>query len=200
METFASLKKKEVYNKKKLILLAAERVFARESFKKVSIREIAREAGISHATIYRYFPDKQSLFVEAFLRGVRQIEQKIEHILKSSSSPLVEEVARNFVLFLFENDHYFKMMSNFMLEGKVSPHLMDKVNHISRSLLDKIELVLKKEGICEDSRLRAHGFFSALNGILISFYNYPGREKEEIKEHMLRLATLMAKVFSGKGE
>ena len=65
--TFADLKANEKKARQDVIIDAAERVFAVKPFSKVSIRDIAREAGISHASIYRYFPDQQSLFVEAFL-------------------------------------------------------------------------------------------------------------------------------------
>ncbi|HQI24391.1 MAG TPA: helix-turn-helix domain-containing protein, partial [Smithella sp.] len=65
--TFAELKNNEKRARQGVIVEAAQRVFAVKPFNKVSIRDIAREAGISHASIYRYFPDQQSLFVEAFL-------------------------------------------------------------------------------------------------------------------------------------
>ena len=68
-ETFASLKVREKKNKQKIIIDAAERVFGTRPFNKVNIRDIAREAGISHATIYSYFADQQALFVEASLRS-----------------------------------------------------------------------------------------------------------------------------------
>ena len=71
--TFAELKNNEKKARQDVIIEAAKRVFALKPFNKVSIRDIAREAGISHASIYRYFPDQQSLFVEAFLHGAEEI-------------------------------------------------------------------------------------------------------------------------------
>jgi len=166
----------------------------------VSMREIAREAGISHATIYRYFPDQQSLFVEAFLRGVEEIEGEIQAIMDEGRDHLAQDVAEAFVTFLFDHDHYFKMMSNFMLEGEVAPKLLEKINAIARSLMDKFEAVLLEEGVENYSRVMVHSFFSALNGILITFHDYPGRKREEIRQHVKRLARITAGVFVGKGE
>lgn len=199
-ETFDTLKEKQYEVKREIILKAAERVFARTPFKKVSMREIAREAGISHATIYRYFPDQQTLFVEAFLRGVREIERQIAEIMTRSEEGLIETVAETFVLFLFDNDHYFKMMSNFMLEGEVAPSLYEKIDAIARSLMDRFETVLTQEGIEAPPRVLIHSFFSALNGILITFHDYPGRDREQIRQHVRRLARLTAAVFREGGK
>jgi len=41
-------------------------VFSEKPLQKVSMREIAINAGISHASIYRYFHDKNELFLEVF--------------------------------------------------------------------------------------------------------------------------------------
>ena len=199
-ETFDSFKEKQFDAKREIILRAAERVFSKIPFKKVSMREIAREAGISHATIYRYFPDQQSLFVEAFLRGVEEIEGEIQAIMDEGRDHLAQDVAEAFVTFLFDHDHYFKMMSNFMLEGEVAPKLLEKINAIARSLMDKFEAVLLEEGVENYSRVMVHSFFSALNGILITFHDYPGRKREEIRQHVKRLARITAGVFVGKGE
>jgi TetR/AcrR family transcriptional regulator, mexJK operon transcriptional repressor len=46
------------------VLDGARRVFMRDGFERASVDDIAREAGVSKATIYAYFPDKQLLFLE----------------------------------------------------------------------------------------------------------------------------------------
>ncbi len=46
------------------MLDGARTVFLRDGFERASVDDIAREAGVSKATIYAYFPDKQLLFLE----------------------------------------------------------------------------------------------------------------------------------------
>lgn len=43
------------------IIKAAEKVFARKGFTEATISDVAREAGLSDATIYEYFPSKEDL-------------------------------------------------------------------------------------------------------------------------------------------
>jgi TetR/AcrR family transcriptional regulator, mexJK operon transcriptional repressor len=46
------------------VLEGARTVFTRDGFEGASVDEIAREAGVSKATLYSYFPDKRLLFME----------------------------------------------------------------------------------------------------------------------------------------
>jgi AcrR family transcriptional regulator len=55
--------------KKAIIQRAALRLFQLRGFKKVTIREIAREADVSQVTIYNYFGNKEELIREV-VRGV----------------------------------------------------------------------------------------------------------------------------------
>jgi TetR/AcrR family transcriptional repressor of mexJK operon len=46
------------------VLEGARVVFMRDGFERASVDDIAREAGVSKATLYAYFPDKRLLFLE----------------------------------------------------------------------------------------------------------------------------------------
>lgn len=47
---------------------AVTNIIIRDGFDRVTMREIAAEAGYAHGAIARYFPDKQSLLTAAFLQ------------------------------------------------------------------------------------------------------------------------------------
>ena len=57
--------------KKDCILLQAARAFARFGFKKASIDEIAREAGVGKGTVYLAAESKEDLFYQVLHREVR---------------------------------------------------------------------------------------------------------------------------------
>lgn len=46
------------------VIEGARTVFLRDGFEGASVDDIAREAGVSKATLYSYFPDKRLLFME----------------------------------------------------------------------------------------------------------------------------------------
>src|SRR5687768_2856739 len=64
-------------SKRKQILEAAMPLFVRHGFSRTTISEIAREAGISHGTIFLYFTSKDELFNAALLEPLAEFEQQI---------------------------------------------------------------------------------------------------------------------------
>lgn len=178
------------------IIDAAERVFASKPFPRVSMRDIAREAGISPALIYRHFADQQHLFLEAFFRGAEHLMGRIDELFKVRPESGLEDASAAFISFLAENEHYFKMMTHFMLEGTVHEGLLERLNSIERSVLDRFDELFRKAGAVGDVRILSHCFFASLNGILITFRRHPGRTKEEVVSHMHRLGITLARLFA----
>jgi AcrR family transcriptional regulator len=89
--------------RRNLIMDAAERVFAAKSFDKVNMREIAKEAGISPGTIYTYFPDQETLFVETSMRGAEELVEVLATVAGKGTHS-VEEAAQLYIDFFM--DHY----------------------------------------------------------------------------------------------
>lgn len=84
------------------VLEGARTVFMRDGFEGASVDDIAREAGVSKATLYSYFPDKRLLFLEiAKAECRRQAEEALELI--DESLPVAEvltEAARRITGFV----------------------------------------------------------------------------------------------------
>lgn len=194
-KTFAHVKSEAKLARQAVIIEAAERVFAVKAFNEVSIRDIAREAGISHASIYRYFPDQQSLFIEAFLRGAGEISATLEKLIENAKTPDIMKVTDAYVTYLMDNDQYFRMMTHFMLDGALSAEKIEKLNAAERRIFDQFDRMFQKMKKPEPIRLLSHAFFAALNGVLITFRNYPGRTTETVRQHMLNIARIIARSF-----
>ncbi len=193
---FAHLKSEAKLARQAVIIQAAQRVFAVKPFNKVSIRDIAREAGISHATIYRYFPDQQSLFVEAFLQGAGKITDTLKNLIKKSNTPDLIKISNAYVTYLMDNDQYFRMMTHFMLDGSLSAEKIEKLNEAERRIFDQFDRLFNKIKRAGPVRPLSHAFFAALNGVLITFRNYPGRSPKAVRRHMLNIAQVIARSFS----
>lgn len=190
--TFAALKEDERKARQRVIVDAAERVYGKKPFEQVSMREIAQEAGIAVSSIYRYFPDQQSLFVEAFVLGTKEIISRVDQRIASGKISNLTEFALVYIDFLLEHDHYFRMMTHFMLDGQLSGTMLEKLNQAARSILEQFDRLIAGEPNTEQTRMHAHALFAALNGILISFRNYPGRSEQDVRRHMENLAKLVA--------
>jgi len=180
------------------IIDAAEHVFAQKPFDKVSMREIARRAGISPALIYRYFPNQQHLFVAAFLRGVKELIPRLMSGGDGGRHPSIEEAAMRYLGYLIEREEYFKMMTHFMLHGNMDEELIDSLNEIERSVLEGFDRLFERKGAKKDVRMLSHAFFAALNGILITYRQHPGRGPGEVRRHMENIGLVIARLFAAE--
>lgn len=69
------------------VLEGARKVFLRDGFEGASVDDIAREAGVSKATLYSYFPDKRLMFMEVFREELKRETQDAEALVDYSQSP-----------------------------------------------------------------------------------------------------------------
>ncbi|MCG8337054.1 MAG: TetR/AcrR family transcriptional regulator [Proteobacteria bacterium] len=196
MTTLKDLKEKEKEARKNLIITAAQELFAESDFRKVTAREIARKAGVSPGTIYRYYKNMDDLFVDIFLIHVTEISRLIDLEFENNHSCSVLRFCEIQVEYLNEHMAFYQMMSHFMLAGSLPSETATRLNPILRKLLDLLETALVESGITDDVRLHAHALFSSLNGTMISYARYPGRDLAEIKQHTMTLARIIAARFS----
>ncbi len=75
------------------VLAGAQEVFMRDGFEGASVDDIAREAGVSKATLYSYFPDKRLLFLE--VTSAQCCRQADEALLSIEMTHTPEHVLRD---------------------------------------------------------------------------------------------------------
>jgi len=71
------------------LLDAAERVFARSHPDHVGLKDVAREAGVSHALIVHYFGGYSGLVEASFERKVRALRERILARVQTTKAPLL---------------------------------------------------------------------------------------------------------------
>ena len=195
MSTFQKLRKEERETRKNLIVNAAMDLFSQKDFHKIGMRDIAKRAGISAAAIYRYFPSRDDVFVEALVRHMKVVEALFEKKVKAGQTSL-EELAMGSVDYLLENESVFQMMGHFMITGQIQQKALNRYNTMQRNFLDILEKVNNQTDIGMNNRLVTHAIYASVTGAVMSFKNYPGRSPEEIKRHIHRLVRIISSVFS----
>jgi AcrR family transcriptional regulator len=193
--TFNDLKDSQREARRALILTAAQKLFADRDFPSVTARDIARAAGVSPGTIYRYYENMDDLFLDVFFVGADEIASLIRAECERPGACSIRRLCELYVAFLNDNITYYQMMSHFMIGGKLSDAATERLNPVMRRLIDLIEGVIQNAGVTGDTRMTAHALFAALNGIMISYAKYPGRTLEQIRAHTVRLAGITAGFF-----
>lgn len=63
--------------RREAILAAAAELFARRPYHDVQMDDVARQAGVGKATLYRYFPSKEELYLHAFDEALARLEERL---------------------------------------------------------------------------------------------------------------------------
>jgi AcrR family transcriptional regulator len=64
--------------RRRLLLDLGAQLFTRHAYDEISMAQIAREAGISKALLYHYFPSKQDYFVATLASGAEELRALVE--------------------------------------------------------------------------------------------------------------------------
>lgn len=102
MNINAPLKKGRKFDQ---VIDGAREVFLREGFEGASVDQIARDSGVSKATLYSYFPDKQALFM-AVLTSQCQMQSEQAMGIEILQRPVPEalySIAQSFLTFLMSD-------------------------------------------------------------------------------------------------
>ncbi len=106
------------------VLDGARTIFLRDGFGGASVDDIAREAGVSKATLYAYFPDKQLLFLEvARMECRRQVEDAEAMMEGDVPVQAMLTVAAERIAALLMSDSSRRMFRIVIAEGERFPSL-----------------------------------------------------------------------------
>ncbi|MEW6079919.1 MAG: TetR/AcrR family transcriptional regulator [Thermodesulfobacteriota bacterium] len=193
--SFKGLREGEREIRKSIILDATVNLFKEKGFHAVGMRDIAAVAGISAATIYRYFPSRDDIIVEALIQGINAIEKELDTVLGSGSITL-EDLAIAVVDYFFYNETVFQMMCYFLTSSAIDPEANKKFNMVSEYFLNMFNMKLKSKGIVTDA-LASQAFFASVSGVVLTFLHYPGLNDDEKRTYMHRLALAIIKGEGG---
>ncbi len=190
-KTLSRLKDRERQVRRDLIIDAAQKIFGTKTYDRTSMREIAEQAGIAASTIYTYFPNQETLFVEAMARDTGALIDELEQMLAGDGDIDIEHFMNRYLDFYIDHEAHWRMITHFFLFGQIGPVSSERLNEVARRLLGIFDRIFARMNYAGDVRLLSHTFFSALSGILISFRKYPGRDDEQVRAHMKRIGRMV---------
>ncbi len=156
--------------KRRLILDAAVRVFARKGFHSARVGDIAAEAGVAHGLLYHYFDSKNALLHTVFretwtalLEAVREVEE--------SDFPAREQVRRVAAIVLRTWRREPDLVRVLVREVTRSPQIQNEVEELSQAFaaIERIVAAGQARGELRSpppARLAAIIFYGALEEIL----------------------------------
>lgn len=148
------------------VLEVAERLFMERGYQTVTLRDIAQEIGIRHASLYYHFPGgKEDLYVAVTARRMQRYRSGLEQAIQLAGPAWQEELraAANWMLSQ-PNMHLGRMLQSEM--PAISPTSAEQLRVIVfASLLQPLERVLRP-ALAANPRKREHS--AALAGMFLT--------------------------------
>lgn len=97
------------------ILAASIALIEEEGLARLSMREVARRAGVTHQAPYHYFADREAILGEIAAQGFRMLSAQVQHALgelgeKPGTVSCLETMGRAYVEFAFDHPAHFRIM------------------------------------------------------------------------------------------
>ena len=157
-------------DKKKTIVLVAQRLFSRFGLMKTTVDEIAKLARIGKGTIYYYFRSKEAIFEEVINKEFAFLKEKIQEAIHKEKTP--QRKLKAFVLTKmlhlkklanYHSTLYDDYLEHYAFVEKARRRNFDEEMSIVQSILD--DGIKKRIFFVKDIRLTALGIVSALKGL-----------------------------------
>ena len=133
---------------KERILKHSEELFLNHGYSSITMSQIAAELGIGKATIYKYFPTKESILEKIIDSIFDDINQNIEDI-NSNPDYSFKDKFRNY-LFIF-SEKYFLIQNKQILDiKKNAPEIWEKIETLEKDIFYKKFQILICDGIIEN--------------------------------------------------
>jgi AcrR family transcriptional regulator len=172
-----------VDERRRQLLELGANLFAKHSYAELSMARIAREAGISKALLYHYFPSKQDYFVATLQQGAEEIARRTE---PDPNLPPFEALAGSLEAFLGwieENETaYRKLMESV---GSV-PEVQTLIDGIRDATSTRI---LEGLGASHPPppklRAAARGWLWFMDGVILDWLEHRDMSRVEVRDFLL---------------
>lgn len=177
---------------KNALIQAGMEILAEEGLGRLSLRKVAKQAGVSHAAPYSHFADKQALIAAISTEGYKRLFIQINAVFETYADQpetLLTETAWAYLQFAREETDCFKLMFSSTLEKeKDYPDFVAASKETFAQLVEIVKICqadgILKEEAAELAAVRlwstVHGFISLLLEGQISSTVTEGRELKEL--------------------
>ena len=183
---------------KDAILDATDRLLARFGYRKMTVEDIAAEAGIGKGSIYLHFSSKEEVVLSHIDRIVDRLRERLKEIARSDATAAerLRLMLLTRVLFRFDSIQHYTQSLNDLLSVLRSSLLSRRAQYFESEAQIFAEVLTAGreagEFSFDDEHATAHALLQATNGLLpYSLSTTELGAREEVEQRTADVANLM---------
>jgi len=166
--------------RRELLLARATELFAKHGYEGLSMSQLAREAQISKALLYHYFPSKRRLFEAALEEGAEDLRRRTE---PEPGRPPAEQLSRTLDAFLQWVQERPQAYATLLDSG--SSDVREIMSEVRATTAGRILTGLGKDGQRPATRAAVHGWLGFLDGAILDWIAHDDITREALHGMLL---------------
>lgn len=175
------------------IVRVAFELFGQSGFEKVSVEAIAGAVGISRATFFNYFPQKELLLREIASARMEKLKRNLSAFSASAAVPTFEKIVEMVLALSAENARISQQSKKLLLEALFRQAsqglLLDARAEAIEALAEVIGRISRR--LTNDARVIAETLFSVYMGTMLEWLMREDVPQEWLQETMRERLTLL---------
>jgi AcrR family transcriptional regulator len=173
----------QVDERRRQLLELGTELFARHSFGELSMARIAREAGISKALLYHYFPGKREFFVATLQQAADDLRRRTEPDPRLAPAEALAGSLDSFLAWIEENElAYRKLMESAGSVPEVGALIDEVRDRTSARILEGL-------GVAERPppklRAAARAWLWFMDGAILDWLDHRDLGRAELRDFLL---------------
>jgi len=188
----------DVDERRAQLVALGERLFTSAAYSELSMARIAKEAGISKALLYHYFPSKQAYF-EATLQAAA--EDLVARTRPDPSLPPAQQLERSLDAYLGWIGEHAEAYAKLMITAGEVPEIRAMVEDVRGATAERLMAGVVGAGtpVPPGARTAVRGWLWFMDGACLDWIEHDDLTRDEVRG--LLIGTLVgALMASGSGE
>jgi AcrR family transcriptional regulator len=160
--------------RRRLLELGAD-LFTRHAYDEISMARIAREAGISKALLYHYFPSKQDYFVATLATGADELRRRVE---PDPDLPPAEALTAAVDAYLGWIDDNAEAYEKLLQSAATVPEVRELVEGVRGATVDRILEGIGATG--PSARIAVRGWLWFMDGACLDWIAHRDLERPQL--------------------
>lgn len=174
--------RKPVDERREELLRFGADLFARYAFGELSMARIARDAGISKALLYHYFPSKQEFFVATLQQAAAELAERTE---PDPSLPPDQALAASLGAFLAWVGEHRLAYRKFLESAGSVPEVAALIDQVREATAARILAGIGADPPAPRQRAAARAWLWFVDGAIVDWLDHDDVSRDELRDLLL---------------